>query len=72
MIAFSRLGTWGQLGNQQGPQLTLPPGNGHAEIARLEAGSISIEGLTLQAGDGVPAPAASTAAPARPSTRKQP
>ncbi|WP_449429129.1 AsmA family protein [Rhodanobacter umsongensis] len=63
---------WGQLGNQQGPQLTLPPGNGHAEIARLEAGSISIEGLTLQAGDGVPAPAASTAAPATPSTRKQP
>jgi AsmA protein len=62
---------WSQLGNEQGPQLTVPPGNGHAEIARFETGSISIEGLTLQAGSDVPAPA-STAAPATPAVRKKP
>lgn len=63
---------WSQLGNKQGPQLSMPPGSGHAEIARLDAGGISIEGLTLQAGDDVPAPAASTIAPAKPAARKQP
>lgn len=63
---------WSQLGNKQGPQLAMPPVSGHAEIARLEAGDIGIEGLTLQAGDDVPVPAASTAAQAKPAARKQP
>ena len=61
---------WSTLGDEQG-QLHMPPGSGHAEIARFEAGNVSIEGLTLRAGDDVPA-AASTAAPAKPALRKKP
>ena len=61
---------WSALGDEQG-QLHMPPGSGHAEIARFEAGNVSIEGLTLRAGDDVPA-AASTAAPAKPALRKKP
>lgn len=63
---------WGQLGNPQGPQLSVPPGSGHAEIAKLEAGGISIEGLTIRAGDAVPAPAGTAAAAAKPAGKKQP
>ena len=64
---------WSQLGDPQGPQLSVPPGSGHAEIAKLEAGSISIEGLTIRAGDDVPAPAGTAAAPAaKPAANKQP
>ncbi len=63
---------WSQLGNPQGPQLSVPPGSGHAEIAKLEAGGISIEGLTIRAGDAVPAPAATAAAAAKPAGKKQP
>lgn len=64
---------WSQLGDAQGPQLSVPPGSGHAEIARLEAGGISIEGLAIQAGDDVPAAAGTTAAPAsQPAAGKQP
>ncbi|OOG66049.1 membrane assembly protein AsmA [Rhodanobacter sp. B04] len=62
---------WSQLGDEQGPQLTVPPGSGHAEISRLETDGIRIEGLTLQAGDDVPASASSTAA-ARPAASKKP
>jgi len=63
---------WSQLGDPQGPQLSVPPGSGHAEIAKLEAGGISIEGLTIRAGDAVPAPAGTAAAPAKPAGKKQP
>jgi len=63
---------WSQLGDPQGPQLSVPPGSGHAEIAKLEAGGISIEGLTIRAGDAVPAPASTAAAPAKPAGKKQP
>lgn len=64
---------WSQLSDPQGPQLSVPPGSGHAEIARLEAGGISIEGLTIRAGDAVPAPAGTAAAPAaKPAASKQP
>ena len=63
---------WGQLGNPQGPQLSVPPGSGHAEIAKLEAGGISIEGLTIRAGDAVPAPAGTAAAAAKPAGKMQP
>lgn len=62
---------WSDMGDAQGPQLTLPPGSGHLEAAKIETDDISIEGLTLQAGDNVPA-ASSTAAPAKPSTSKHP
>jgi len=61
---------WSALGDEQG-QLRMPPGSGHAEIAKFEAGNVSIEGLTLRAGDDVPA-AASTVAPAKPALRKKP
>jgi len=63
---------WSQLGDPQGPQLSVPPGSGHAEIAKLEAGGISIEGLTVRAGNAVPAPAGTAAAPAIPAGKKQP
>ena len=61
---------WSQLGDPQGPQLSVPPGSGHAEIAKIETGGISIEGLTIQAGDAVPAPASTAAAPAKPAAAK--
>ncbi|MBQ4854419.1 AsmA family protein [Rhodanobacter sp. B2A1Ga4] len=63
---------WNQLGNPQGPQLSVPPGSGHAEIAKLDAAGISIEGLTISTGDAVPAPAGTAAAPAKPAGKKQP
>jgi uncharacterized protein involved in outer membrane biogenesis len=57
---------WSQLGNPQDPQLSVPPGSGHAEFGSIDVGSVHIEGLTVQAGDNVPATATSSAAPARP------
>jgi AsmA protein len=63
---------WSQLGDPQNPQLTVPPGSGHAEIAKLEAAGVSIEGLVIQAGDAVPAPATTAAAPASPASTKPP
>jgi len=63
---------WSQLGNEQAPQLTMPPISGHAEIARLETGSVRIEGLTLQAGDEPPAAAGTAAAPAKHASSGQP
>jgi uncharacterized protein involved in outer membrane biogenesis len=56
---------WSQLGNPQDPRLSVPPGSGHAEFDSIDVGGVHIEGLTVQAGDNVPATAASTAAPAR-------
>jgi len=63
---------WSELGNQQGSSLTLPPGSGHLEAAKIETDDISIEGLTLQAGDDVPAAATTVAAPAKPVASKHP
>lgn len=63
---------WSQLGNPQGPQLSVPPGTGHAEIAQFQTGGISIEGLTIRAGEDVPATAATVAAPAAAKPGKQP
>jgi AsmA protein len=56
---------WSQLGNPQDPRLSVPPGSGHAEFGSIDAGAVHIEGLTVQAGDNVPAAAASSATPAR-------
>lgn len=61
---------WSQLDHDDGPKLSVPPGNGHAEIAKIDTGDISIEGLTIKAGTDVPAPAASTPAPAQPAPAK--
>ncbi|WP_109123999.1 AsmA family protein [Dyella sp. C11] len=55
---------WSQLDHDDGPRLSVPPGNGHAEIANIDTGDISIEGLSIQAGNDVPAPAASAPTPA--------
>ena len=63
---------WSRLSNPQDPQLTVPPGSGHAEFGNIDVGSVHIEGLTVQAGDSVPATAASSAAPASPAAGKQP
>ncbi len=62
---------WGQLGSTAQPQLSVPPGSGHLEIARFASGGVTIEGLTVQAGSDVPA-AASSAAAATPAASKQP
>jgi AsmA protein len=59
---------WGQLSDPQDPQLSVPPGDGHAEIAHLEAAGVSIEGLVIQAGDAIPAPATTAVAPASSAT----
>jgi AsmA protein len=57
---------WSQLGSAEGPRLAVPPGSGHIEMAKVETAGISIEGLSLQAGDDVPAAAASAPSPATP------
>ncbi|WP_430391127.1 AsmA family protein [Dyella sp. 20L07] len=56
---------WSQLDHDEGPRLAVPPGNGHVEIAKIDTGDVSIEGLTIQAGTDVPAPATTVAAPAQ-------
>lgn len=61
---------WSQLNDPQTPQLHVPPGNGRAEIASMDIGGMHIEGLTVRAGDSVPAPASSTALPAKPVSSK--
>lgn len=63
---------WSQLDHDEGPRLAVPPGSGHAEIAKLEVGDMSIEGLTIQAGDDAPAAAASATAPASGAVLKTP
>ena len=54
---------WTQLNHPQTPRLSVPPGVGSAQIATLDAGSVHIEGLSIQAGVA-PATASSAAAPA--------
>ena len=61
---------WSRLSNPQDPQLTVLPASGHAEFDKVDIGSVQIEGLTVQAGDSVPATAASSAAPTRPAAGK--
>ncbi|MDE2307521.1 MAG: membrane assembly protein AsmA [Xanthomonadaceae bacterium] len=63
---------WSQLGDEQGPQLTVPPGSGHLDVTKVEVAGVTIEGLSLQAGTDVPAAATSTAAPTRPAVAGKP
>ncbi|MEW9624337.1 membrane assembly protein AsmA [Rhodanobacter geophilus] len=51
-------------GQQAGPQPAMPPGSGTLQVAKLQVGSLSIEGLSVQAGNAAPTPAAATAKPA--------
>jgi AsmA protein len=67
---------WSQLGSQEGPKLSVPPGSGHIEVGKIETGGISIEGLRVDAGADVPTSAASAATPAKaspisPASRKK-
>jgi len=62
---------WSQLGSGDLP-LAMPPGSGHVEAGKLDLGSIGIEGLTLDIGSVVPAPAASSARPAEAATAHRP
>lgn len=66
---------WSQLDHDDGPRLAVPPGSGHAEIANINVGDISVEGLTIEAGANLPASSASTAPPptaAKPSPATKP
>jgi len=58
---------WTRLGSAaQEPQLALPPGDGSIDAARIDAGGLHIEGLSLRAGAADPAAAASALPPAKP------
>ena len=61
---------WSQLDHDDGPRLAVPPGSGHAEIASIDTGNVTIEGLTIQAGTSVPASSASTTTPLQPANTK--
>lgn len=56
---------WSRLGNQQGPQLNVPPGSGHVEAATLDVAGVHVEGLQMSL---TPAPAASAGSPAASAT----
>ncbi|RDI97700.1 AsmA family protein [Dyella solisilvae] len=61
---------WSELDHDDGPRLAVPPVNGQAQIAQIDAGEISIEGLTIRAGADAPAPASTATPPAKPSPVK--
>lgn len=64
---------WSELSDTEAPRLAVPPGSGHAQIATIETSGIRIEGLTIQAGDAIPAGSATAAAQAsKPATKKPP
>ncbi len=52
---------WSQLGKGGSTPLTMPPGQGHVDADRLDAGSVRVEGLSLDIGKDIPAGATSTA-----------
>ncbi|MEO8748581.1 MAG: AsmA family protein [Rhodanobacter sp.] len=61
------LAWWGQLIGEQAAQLTLPPGSADIKIDTLQAGGISIKGLSVVTSDDAPVAASSTS-PARAGT----
>ena len=68
---------WSALNDPLQPQLDVPPGNGSLRIDKLESGGFTVEGLTLQAGDAVPAAVGTVAVPAaspavKPSAKRKP
>ncbi|TAL86804.1 MAG: AsmA family protein [Rhodanobacter sp.] len=60
---------WSQLGDPGNPVLTVPPGSGELQAKKIETGGITIEGLSMKAGDSLPASASTAAAP-RPAAGK--
>lgn len=63
---------WSRLGDPQQPQLSVPSGNGSAQIATIDIGSVHIEGLTMQADDSGPASASSAITTAKPAGTTKP
>ena len=63
---------WSQLSSEPAPQLSVPPGSGHVEAATVDVGGVHIEGLTLLAGDDVPAEISTVAPPAKPASTSKP
>jgi AsmA protein len=55
---------WSRIGNEQGPELTIPPGSGHVDTATLDLAGIHVDGLQMEF---TPAPATSSA-PAPPAS----
>lgn len=53
---------WSQLTDPENPRLSVPAGNGQIELAHAQAAGVSVEGLTVQLGDGAPASASSMSA----------
>lgn len=51
---------WSALDGDQAKPLHLPPASGHLEMTRFSAGGLTAEGLTLDTGDDLPAPATSS------------
>lgn len=51
---------WNALASDQARPLSLPPASGHMEMTRFAAGGVTVEGLTLDTGNDVPAPATSS------------
>ncbi|MGN2249259.1 AsmA family protein [Frateuria sp. GZRe14] len=52
---------WSHIGDEEGPRLGVPPGNGHVDAATLDVAGVHVEGLHLEL---TPAAASSTGTPA--------
>ncbi|MEO7068794.1 MAG: AsmA family protein [Rhodanobacter sp.] len=63
---------WNQLSSEPAPKLSTPPGDGHLEVASVNVGGVHIEGLTILAGDDVPAAASTAASAATPAAISKP
>lgn len=55
---------WSRLNDDNAPQLAMPPLDGEINADHLDAGSISIDGLRLRAGNALPASSGSSPPPA--------
>lgn len=62
LAAPALLDWWRRLLSADDPKLALPPVSGRMQAARLDVGSVSVEGLDVVAGDDLPASASAAAA----------
>jgi AsmA protein len=72
LAAPAMLDWWRALLSADDPKLAVPPISGRMQVARLDVGSVSVEGLDVVAGNDVPASASSTAPAAASSARPPP
>lgn len=70
LSAPAMLDWWRALLSVDEPRLTAPPLSGRMDIAKLDLGSVSVEGLQVIAGDEIPAGASTIAPPAAGSAHK--